>query len=116
MVTRNIDPKVMIAGIVFLEMILKTLFGKWATDCLQQRFNSFKVVVISLAVNIKDSGLAQLAAEITLHFDAGSQLVARCDQQCWVCCHTEAEILRRLADLIHKVKLAGEILCGHRNM
>ena len=102
----------------FSSKYLLILLGCYAAflNRIQQVFDSFKVSVILLTVNIKNSSLAQLAAEIPLKLLTRSHLIPTGDFQRRMRCHPQAKVLWSLNYTVHKIKLCSKIFGGHRNV
>ena len=85
-------------------------------DRIQKVLDSFKVSVVLLAINIKNTSLAQLAAEIPLKLLTSSPLIPTGNFQRRMRCYTQTKVLWSLNYTVHKVKLRRKVFGSHRNM
>ena len=87
-----------------------------ALNRIQKVFDSFKVSVILLTINVKNTSLTQLAAEIPLKLLTRSHLIPTGNFQRRMRCYPQAKVLWSLNYAIHKVKLRCKIFGSHRNV
>ena len=87
-----------------------------AFNRIEKVFDGFKVSVVLLTINIKNTSLTQLAAKIPLKLLTCSHLIPTGNFQRRMRCHPQAKVLWSLNYAIHKIKLCCKIFSSHRNV